>query len=70
MFELTCVASKYLVGAGYTFNLLKDADGNIFVYSGKELCEKDQKVTVKATVKRHQERDGVKQTAISRPTVQ
>jgi hypothetical protein len=58
------------VEAGYTFNLLKDADGNIFVYSGKELCQKDQKVTVKATVKRHQERDGVKQTAISRPTVQ
>ena len=70
MFELTCVASKYLVDAGYTFSLLKDADGNIFVYSGKELCEKDQKVAVKATVKRHQERDGVKQTAISRPTVQ
>jgi hypothetical protein len=54
----------------YTFTLLKDKEDNVFVYFGKFLCEKGREILVKATVKRHQERDGVKQTAISRPALQ
>ena len=77
VFELTCVAVKKMtdnrytsINNEYTFTLLKDKEDNIFVYFGKFLCEKGREILVKATIKRHQERDGVKQTAISRPTLQ
>jgi hypothetical protein len=48
-------------------HIMKDADGNVVVYKGtKCLGERDDRVTVKATVKEHGERDGVKQTKIAR----
>lgn len=53
---------------GFTFiNLCRDADGNVVVYKGSNGWEQGQELRVKATVKAHDERDGVKQTIIARP---
>jgi hypothetical protein len=47
---------------------LRDDAGNIVIYKGSTvLGEKGQQITVKATVKAHGDREGVKQTVISRP---
>jgi hypothetical protein len=55
---------------GTTFiHILHDAAGNLVVYKGtKRLAQKGETVTVKATVKDHGEREGVKQTILARPT--
>jgi hypothetical protein len=54
-------------GASY-LHIMHDADGNSVIYKGTNvLGEKGASVTVKATIKEHGERDGVKQTKISRP---
>jgi hypothetical protein len=45
---------------------LRDAAGNIFVQKGRWSAEKGTTVTIKATVKEHGERDGVRQTIIAR----
>jgi len=51
-------------------NEMVDVDGNVFVYiGGAKLGDVGQSIKIKATVKRHAERDGVKQTALSRPTI-
>lgn len=48
---------------------LRDKSGNIVIYKGSAaLGEKGEAVTVKATIKAHNEREGVKQTIISRPS--
>jgi hypothetical protein len=61
---------------GYTYgHMLHDADGNVFVYFGNRLSgqiydvEVGDRVDVKATIKRHDNRDGVNQTVLSRPKV-
>lgn len=54
---------------------LRDADGNILIYKGTsalyntncQFAVKGDTVKVKATIKEHAERDGVKQTIINRP---
>jgi len=49
-------------------HILNDAQGNVVIYKGtKCLGDKGETLTVKATVKEHGERDGVKQTKIARP---
>lgn len=49
-------------------NRMKDADGNVVVYKGgKALGEPGEKVSIKATIKAHEERDGVKQSIVNRP---
>jgi hypothetical protein len=49
-------------------HILKDRDGNVVIYKGtKVLGDMGEIVTVKATVKEHGEREGVKQTKIARP---
>ena len=54
-------------GASY-LHIMNDADGNVVIYKGTNvLGQEKQTVTVKATIKEHGERDGVKQTKISRP---
>jgi hypothetical protein len=54
-------------GASY-LHITHDADGNSVIYKGtKVLGRKGASVSVKATIKEHGERDGVKQTKISRP---
>lgn len=54
---------------GYSYlHVMHDADGNVVVYKGtNKLGAMNDTVTVKATVKEHDVRDGVKQTKISRP---
>ena len=69
-FELTLNWVKYFEGAfGATYiHGLKDAAGNVVIYKGSKcLGQKGDTVKVKATIKEHGERDGVKQTVISRP---
>jgi hypothetical protein len=54
---------------GYSYlHIMHDADGNSVIYKGTNvLGEKGTTVTVKATINEHGEREGVKQTKISRP---
>jgi hypothetical protein len=53
---------------GLTYiNICKDADGNVIVYKGSNGFDEGETLTLKATVKAHDERDGVAQTFISRP---
>ena len=69
-FSLTVQWVKYFEGVfGATYiHGLKDAAGNVVIYKGSKcLGEKGAAITVKATVKEHGERDGVKQTIITRP---
>lgn len=48
---------------------MRDAAGNIIIYKGSSvLGERGEKITIKATIKAHSERDGVKQTLICRPS--
>lgn len=42
---------------------------NVVIYFGKFLGEKGDAIKMKATVKEHNERDGVKQTIVNRPAV-
>lgn len=70
VFTLTINWVKYFEGDfGATYiHGLKDAAGNVVIYKGSKcLGEKGATVTVKATVKEHGDREGVKQTIISRP---
>lgn len=54
-------------GCSY-LHVMHDADGKVVVYKGtKRLGDRGDSVSVKATVKDHDIRDGVKQTKISRP---
>jgi len=54
---------------GYSYlHVMNDAQGNVLVYKGtKNLGGRGDAVQVKATVKDHDTRDGVKQTKIARP---
>lgn len=53
---------------GYTYgHIMHDADGNVFVYFGNKLADAGKAVRGKATIKRHDSRDGVAQTVLSRP---
>jgi hypothetical protein len=56
-----------MYGTSY-LHVMHDVDGNVVVYKGTNLLgEKGNAVSVKATIKDHDSRDGVKQTKISRP---
>jgi hypothetical protein len=48
-------------------NVIRCADGNVVVYRGGYIGDKDESICVKATIAEHTERDGVKQTIIQRP---
>jgi hypothetical protein len=68
---LTCVHTVQLDGFyGTTFiNICEDADKNIVIYKGNAggFPNKGETATVKATIKEHGVRNGVKQTVIQRP---
>ncbi len=70
VFDLTIrlvVEMEGMYGFSY-LHVMHDADGNVVVYKGTNLLgEKGNAISVKATVKDHDTRDGVKQTKISRP---
>ena len=58
-----------MYGTSY-LHVMHDADGNVVIYKGtNRLGDKGDAVSVKATIKDHDSRDGVKQTKISRPVV-
>lgn len=40
---------------------------NVVIYFGKELGKPGEDITIKATVKAHQEYKGIKQTIVNRP---
>lgn len=69
VFTLTVAAVVELIGNyGLSFiNITKDEAGNVIIYKGSNAWTKGETITVKATIKAHTERDGVKQTMISRP---
>lgn len=72
VFTLTCdhVVEMYTDFGWCGIHLLRDVNGNRFVYKGsKRLVSKDETVVVKATVKAHDEREGEKQTIITRPAL-
>lgn len=51
-------------------SICRDADGNVVIYKGSyALGAKGEVVMLKASVKEHGERDGVKQTVIQRPKI-
>jgi hypothetical protein len=50
-----------------TVHGFKDAAGNIVIYKGQSIADKGETLTLKATVKAHEEREGIKQTIINRP---
>lgn len=55
---------------GYTYVTgLRDDAGNILIQKGVRIGDKGDRLTIKATVKEHAVRDGVKQTIITRPKV-
>lgn len=58
----TAYGTTYVTG-------IKDAAGNIFIQKGVAIGRKGEEITLKATIKDHSEREGVKQTIISRPKV-
>lgn len=61
------ISMSGLYGMSY-IHIMNDDAGNVVIYKGTNcLGDKGARVTVKATVKEHGERDGVKQTIISRP---
>ncbi len=53
-------------GTGYVCGF-RDIDDNIFIYKGSVCPEKNVRYLMRATVKEHSERDGAKQTIVSRP---
>jgi hypothetical protein len=50
-------------------NICRDEAGNVIVYKGSHGLEKGWRYVIKATVKAHDEREGVKQTIIARPKI-
>jgi hypothetical protein len=50
-------------------NICRDAGQNVIVYKGSKPFERGTQVKVKATIKAHDERDGIAQTLISRPVI-
>lgn len=71
--EMFTVTIRHIVeidgiyGMSY-LHIMNDDAGNVVIYKGtKVLGDKGERLTVKATVKEHGEREGVKQTKIARP---
>lgn len=58
------VTLEGIYGISY-LHIMEDADKNVVIYKGTKRY--DGIITVKATVKEHGEREGVKQTKIARP---
>ena len=58
------ITMEGIYGTSY-LHIMEDADGNVVIYKGTKRY--DGIISVKATVKEHGEREGVKQTKIARP---
>ena len=70
-FTLTCEKVFEFEGQfGLTFiNICRDVHGNVVVYKGSNGFDEAVVYVLKATIKKHDERNGVKQTLISRPKI-
>jgi len=73
-FRLTLVrywiGTAHYNGGEYLGYIFEDAEGNRFSYLGNRLGMEDGDTrTIKATVKAHEEREGVKQTRLKRPVI-
>lgn len=69
-FEAVCTFVYHGENAfgAFTITGLRDDNDNVYIYKGTAAYpEKGERWQVRATVKEHSERDGVKQTKISRP---
>jgi len=68
---LTCQWSKSFDTQFGTLTVhgFKDASGNIVIYKGQRIADKGETLTLKATIKTHEDREGVKQTVINRPKI-
>jgi hypothetical protein len=68
-FSVLCEKSFSFEGHyGVTYiNICRDEAGNVIVYKGSHGLDKGWRFVIKATVKAHNEREGVKQTIIARP---
>ena len=58
------ITMEGIYGTSY-LHIMEDADGNVVIYKGTKRY--DGIISIKATVKEHGEREGVKQTKIARP---
>jgi hypothetical protein len=67
-FEITCNKTLEFNGRfGVTYlNICKQGD-DVVIYKGSNPLKQGEAIRVKATIKAHDEREGVKQTIISRP---
>jgi len=67
---LTCERNfSYNTQFGTTYvNICRDADGNVIVYKGTNEFQRGSTYTGKATIKAHDQRNGVAQTLIARPS--
>lgn len=70
-FTLICEKQFSFDGTfGTTYiNICKDEDGNVVVYKGSNAWTENMTITVIASVKAHEVRDGVAQTIIARPKI-
>lgn len=69
MVERIITLPDYGYGKNY-ITLMRDQAGNMLVYRGlSDIGQQGETVTMKATVKEHNVRDGVQQTVIQRPKV-
>lgn len=66
--DVTVLSSRVHEGqfGSYSITRMLDADGNLFVSFGQYHATPGDKVTVRGTVKRHQDYNGVKQTVLNR----
>lgn len=67
-FEITCYKTLEFNGRfGVTYlNICKQGD-DVVIYKGSNAFKQGEVIRVKATIKAHDEREGIKQTIISRP---
>ena len=73
VFELTIshIHSMHTQWGYSAIHIMQDADQNVVIYKGSaNVGKKGETITIKATIKAHDERDGVKQTIITRPASQ
>lgn len=68
--DVTVLSSRWHEGqfGSYSITRMLDADGNLFVSFGQYHADPGTEVSIRGTVKRHQDYNGVKQTILSRVT--
>lgn len=61
---------KFWEGPGYYIHTMEDVFGNVYVWmTSARALEKGTTVRMDATVKKHEEYQGIKQTYLTRPSI-